>query len=928
VSVSSPLIGTKFYRPQSRPGLVARPRLDERLDRGAEGRLTLVSAPVGFGKTTVLAAWLDRDGGRGRDGDGPAVGPAVGRPVAWLSLDARDSRPATFWAYLVAALQSVVPEVGAGVLPLLQTGQVPTEAVLTTVLNQLAALPDGVTLVLDDYHLADGPVIAEGMGYVLEHLPPQVHLVISTRADPGLPLSRLRARGELVEVRAADLRFTPEEASAYLAAATGLALSADAVTTLEARTEGWIAALQLAALSLRGRPDVDAFVATFAGEDRYIVDYLVDEVLARQPEHLRTFLLRTSVLDRLSGPLCDAVTGGDGGRATLDGLDRANLFVLPLDDHRRWYRYHHLFADVLQLHLRDERPDEVAQLHARASRWYERAGEPVPAVRHALSAGDVDRAAALVELAVPALRRDRQEGTIRGWLHDLPDDVVARRPVLAIGFIGALMAGNEFADVPRRLAEVERRLPRPGGPDVEGMVVVDTASWERLPGAVELYRAALALLGGDVGGTLRHADLALGRAAPGDDVTLAAASALAGLAHWSLGDLDAAHRGYAASVVGLRRAGHLSDVLGCTITLADLRLVQGRLRDAQATYADAARVSTPPGGPPLRGAADMQVGLSQVALERGDVAAAREHLERAQALGERFGLPQYPYRVRAAGAALREAAGDLAGAVALLDDAQRVYVGDFSPDVRPLAALRARLAVRQGRLDEAEAWARARGVALSDDLSYARECEHLTLARLRLAGSAASAGPRRPAEVEAFVARLLAAATDGGRTGSVLEALVLLALTRQARGDRAGAVAALERALVAAEPEGFAWVVVREGPALVPLLDVVAGRGPLRPYARRLLALARPGDAAVDVVRTAGRPVGELVSPLSAREVDVLRLLATDLGGPEIARHLVVSLNTVRTHTKSIYAKLGVSSRRAALSRARELGLLPSARGR
>jgi len=407
---------------------VARPRLSGRLGRGGESRLTLVSAPAGFGKTTLLAEWL-------------AATPTE-RSVAWLSLDESDSQPASYWTYLITALQAVAPGVGASALPLLQSAQAPIETVLTTVLNDLGSVPNDIYLVLDDYHLVDGPDIQAGMTFLLERLPPRAHLVVSTREDPALPLARLRASGELVEVRAADLRFTLDEAAVYLNDVTGLDLVASDIAALEGRTEGWIAALQLAALSMQGRDDVTGFIAGFAGDDRHIVDYLVEEVLGRQPADVRGFLVQTSILDRLSGPLCHAVTGQRGGKAMLESLDRANLFVVPLDDSRRWYRYHRLFADVLRTHLLDEQPDRVAALHRRASQWFEQSGEPSQAIRHALAAGDAERAADLVELAIPELRRSRQEATIRGWLDAIPDDVVRVRPVLAAGFIGALMSGG------------------------------------------------------------------------------------------------------------------------------------------------------------------------------------------------------------------------------------------------------------------------------------------------------------------------------------------------------------------------------------------------------------------------------------------------------------------------------------------------------
>ena len=728
--MASPLVETKLYLPRLRRNLVSRPRLSGHLGRAmAEARLTLISAPAGFGKTTLLAAWL--------------ADPAAQPSVAWLSLDEGDRRPTTFWTYVIAALQTVVPGVGAGVLPLLGSAQPPVEQVIAEVLNELSAVPDDIVLVLDDYHLVDGPDLRAGVTFLIEHLPPRVHLVISTRADPSLPLARLRARGELLEVRAADLRFTPDEVASYLGGVVGLELRAAEIAALEGRTEGWIAALQLAALSMQGRSDIGAFIDGFAGDDRYIVDYLVEEVLARQTDQVRSFLLRTSILDRLSGPLCDAVTGMPGGKATLESLDRANLFVVPLDDRRHWYRYHHLFADMLRAHLIDERPGEVGDLHRRASRWYDQDSQPLPAVRHAVAAGDVERAADLVELAIPALQSGRQESTIRGWLDVIPDEIVRLRPVLAIGFIGALMSGNEFGGVEQRLDRLEGCLTyRPDNPPelAPGMVVRDRAELARVPAAIEMYRTALALIGGDLDATVVHARLAMDRSAADDHVIRAAVSGLSGLASWTSGDLDAAHRSFSVCVQGLERSGHVSDVLGASITLADLRSTQGRLRDAERTFERGVRLGTAAPGPALRGTADMYVGLSRIACARGDLEGAEGYLQRSRELGEHAGLPQNPYRWRVASAAVREAWGDPAAALSLLDEAERLYVADFAPNVRPIPAVRAGVLAARGRLDEAARWAAGSGLSVDDDLTYVREFEHVTLARVLLAGGSRGAG--------------------------------------------------------------------------------------------------------------------------------------------------------------------------------------------
>jgi LuxR family transcriptional regulator, maltose regulon positive regulatory protein len=482
--MSGPLLETKLHLPRRRQGLVARPRLIDRLSGGAESTLTLVSAPAGFGKTSLLTDWLAAAGA-----DGPAV--------AWLSLDERDNDPALFWTYLVAALKTAVPGIGGSALPLLESPQPPMEAALGSLLNDLSASND-VVMVLDDYHVINTRDVLDGMAFLLEHLPPQIHLVIASRADPTLPLARLRGRGELVEIRAADLRFTPEEAAAYLNGVMGLGLTPGDVTALEERTEGWIAALQLAALSMRGRDDVAGFIAGFAGDDRYIVDYLVEEVLQRQSEHVRYFLLQTSLLDRLSGPLCDAVTGRDGGRAMLDALDRANLFLVPLDDRRHWYRYHHLFADVLQAHLLEERPEDVPNLHRRASAWFEQNGEPSEAIRHALAGKDFERAANLIEFAAPATRQYRQEVTLRRWLEALPEELLKVRPVLSNAYAGSLLSHGEVEGVESHLQDAERWLDPTTG-DLPGsharspeMVVMDEEGFRALPASIAVHRAGQA----------------------------------------------------------------------------------------------------------------------------------------------------------------------------------------------------------------------------------------------------------------------------------------------------------------------------------------------------------------------------------------------------------------------------------------------------
>jgi len=877
----------------------------------------LISAPAGFGKTTLLTEWLAA---------GPAA-PADERLAAWLSLDRADNDPASFWTYVIAALQTVAPGIGESALTLLQAPQPPPiETVLTALLNDLGAITGDIVLVLDDYHVIDARDVQDAMAFLLDHLPPRLHVVIASRTDPALPLARLRARGELVETRAAELRFTPDEAAAYLNEMMGLQLTARDVAALEGRTEGWIAALQLAALSMQGRDDVAGFIAGFTGDDRYVVDYLAEEVLQRQSDRVQTFLLQTSILGRLSGPLCDAVTGQGGGKAMLEALDRGNLFLVPLDDRRRWYRYHHLFADVLQARLLDEQPDQVPDLHQRASAWYQQNGEPAVAIGHALAAGDFERAADLAELEIPAMSRTRQEAMVRGWLEVIPDEVVRVRPVLSVGFAGALLSVGELEGVESRLRDAERWLDVTTGTDARSvarsaeMVVADEEEYRRLPAMIELYRAALALARADVPGTVRHARRALDLALADDHLCRAGASGILGLASWASGDLEAGHSAYAECMAGLRRAGHIADTFGCAVALADIRLVQGRLGEAMRTYEQALQRVPEQGGPVLRGTADMYVGMSGVHRERNDLHTATQQLLRSQELGEHTGLPQNRYRWRVAMARIRQAEGDLDGALDLLNEAERVYVGDFFPNVRPVPALRARVWIAQGRLGDALGWAREQGLSVDDDLSYLREFEHITLARVLMARYQDERAERSVHEAIRLLDRLLRAAEEGERAGSVIEILVLRALAYQRHGDIPAALSCLERAVTLAEPEGYVRVFADEGPPMASLLRVAARQQTVGNYVRQLLA-------AVTETEQNGPVKQALIEPLSERELDVLRLLGTELDGPAIARELMVSLNTVRTHTKHIYAKLAVTNRRAAVRRAAELDL-PRTRNR
>ena len=836
--VARPLLATKLYVPRTGPGLVVRRRLLERLDAGATARLTLLSAPPGFGKTTLLAEWARA-----------ATGPV--KQVAWVSLDAADTDPGSFWPYVVASLAALVPGLGEACEDLANAGRPAGPEAITTLLNELAGVAGDVWLVLDDYHLPVNNDVRDGVRFLLEHLPPQLHVLISTRVDPDLPLSRWRGRGELVELRAADLRFTRDEATEYLNAASGLELAATDADALGERTEGWIAALQLAALSLRGREDASGFIERFAGDDRYIVDYLMDEVLAHQPDDVRDFLLRTAVLARLTGGLCDAVTGGDGGAETLVRLERANLFVVPLDDQLAWFRYHHLFADVLRARLLAERPAEVPLLHRRASAWYEAGGFPDEAIGHALAAADFDRAGQLVEAALPEARRDRRDAALIGWLRALPEETIGRSPVLTTfagwaalvaGDLDALEARLDHADA--LLATVEQGTRPPW---------LETAELRILPATIAMYRASLSQARGDLAGVVRHARRALEAAGPDDDFWRGGASGFLALAAWSEGDIATAVETFTTAVASLHSAGALVDALSSTALLAEMWTVAGRTDRAREVAGRALVASRSVGLAAARATADLHVALAELDLDAGDPAAAEQHLAEAQPLAAREPNSESRSRWFVAAARLAEARGDHEGALGLLDEAEGHYRPGYYPNVRPIAAVRARVSIAAGDLARAADWVADSGVAITDEAGYLREYEHLTLVRLALAGH-----PERMDEAIALLHRLEATAVASGRAGSLVEIRELLVRAQESTGR--------------AEP--------------------------------------RPGTPA------------QLPDALTERELQVLRLLDSELTGPEIARQMFVSHNTLRTHTKHIFTKLGVTTRRAAVAQARERGLL------
>jgi len=916
--MSTPILATKLYIPPPRSKIVLRPRLIERMNEGlSSGRkLTLISASAGFGKTTLVSEWV-------------AV---CERPVAWLSLDEGDNDSTRFLTYFIAALQTIAQskvegvaiKLGEGVLGVLQSPQPPPiESILTTLINEITTMPDNFIFVLDDYHIIDSKPVDEALTFLIEHLPPRMHLVITTREDPDLPLARLRARGHLTELRAADLRFTFTEAAGFLNQVMGLNLSVEDIAALEARTEGWIAGLQLAALSMQGHQDATNFIRSFTGSHHFVLDYLVEEVLRQQPKDVQTFLLRTSILDRLCGPLCDAVLGppSDSGQETLEYLERANLFIVPLDNERRWYRYHHLFADVLRMHLMTEQPDQVSALHRHASEWYEHNGSAADAIRHALAAEDFERAATLIELAVPEMRRNRQGATVTelGWLKALPDELVHFRPVLCVDYAYALFGGGELGGVEARLRDAERWLDTMA--DTAGMVVVDKEEFRRLPSMIALLRAAQALARGDMPETAKNARQALDLAPEDAHLMLGGAAASLGLVAWASGDLDTARRMTADGMANVRLAGYISSAIGGSIVLADIQIAQGCLHEAMTTYEKGLQWAMETGAPVRRGAADMHVGMSVLHREHNDLKTATQHLLTSQALGGFAELPQNPYRWCAAMARIHEAQGDLDVALDLLDQAERLYNGNFSPNVRPVATRKIRVWVAQGRLGEALRWVREQGLSIENEFSYLHEFDHITLARVLLARYQSDRADGSISGVVGFLERLLKAAEEGGRKGSVIEILVLQAIAYHAQGDIPAALLPLQHALALAEPEGYVRIFLDEGLSMMQLLREASAREIMPDYTDKLLAAfeaeKRKSEDKPDLPSA-----NLLIDPLSQRELEILKLIAQGLSNREIGERLFLALDTIKGHNRKIFDKLQVQSRTEAIARARELGLL------
>ncbi len=886
----TPLLTTKLYIPPPRPNLVPRSRLIERLNASVHRQLTLVSAPAGFGKTTLVAEWICDSK----------------RSIAWLSLDEGDNDPAQFLTYLIAALRQIDGSIGGTVRQLLQSPRLPPiQGLVTPLINDVTAANTPLTLVLDDYHHITADPVHQAVGFLLQHQPPAMHLVISTRADPPLPLAQLRGRGQVNEIRERDLRFTEDEIAAFLNHTMDLSVPPEGVRALEAHTEGWIAGLQLAAMALQEEgKDAGAFVADFNGDDRYVMDYLVAEVLQRKPQPIRDFLRQTAILDRLSAPLCDAVRGAqEDSQAMLERLEAGNVFLTPLDHRREWYRYHPLFAEFLRARLSQ---GERRSLHRRAARWYEAYDLTDQAIQHALASGDPHIAGRLIRRAAAGVSHRGHIATVRGWLDALPDERVRADGSLAtyrgwtLALTGDMALAQKYADA------AEARLRQTQAPAADLGRVLALRSWISLlhdretEAAIRLATEALEALSEDQ---------------PHWRV----------IALWILGEAQERTGSIGESVATFREARRIGLSLDNRLFVATVEMSlalslnnQGRRREAVALCEQAIDRYTDEWGRPSPLAGMMLNRLGMLHYEANRLEQARGCYERGLALSQDLGPAGNPILFRGLSAPTLYAQGEMEAALRALREARQVAARTGVWDAEWYLAWEANLRLWQGDVAFVSRWAEREEMSPEDSPQYLHLDRHLTYARLLLAQG-------RLADARGWLARLERFAQERGLYRWLISVHVLQALAAERAGDGAVARDRLARALGAAAPEGYVRAFLDEDARVLTLLPDLRHVAPA--FVDRLLEGADVPPAQQEAVaqpphrqRTDAR--APLIEPLSERELEVLGLIAAGLRNREIADQLFIAHGTVKRHINHIYGKLDVHSRTQAIARARELGLL------
>jgi LuxR family maltose regulon positive regulatory protein len=909
------LLTTKLAIPPNREHLVARPRLVERLNQGLHGKLILVSAPLGFGKTTLLVQWLEaRQSGQSTVNSqfSPMLSrsPVQARQLAWLALDHNDNDPVRFLAYLVTALQRRQPTIAVAVQSMLQSSPLPTlEVLLTMVINDLVAAPTPLLLVLEDYHVITTTAIHSAITFLVDNLPPTLCLVITSRSDPPFPLSRWRARRDVLEIRARDLRFTHAETADFLGQELPRPLAPAEIDALESRTEGWVAGLQLAALSLQERADVSGFIQAFTGSHTYVLDYLTEEVLQRLPTDVEQFLLLTSILPRLCASLCDHIVGRSGSQVMLEQLERANLFLVPLDSERVWYRYHQLFADALRNRLQQTQPQRFVELHQRASHWFAQNRQWEIAVDHALASGDHALAGRWLEEVSETLLKRGESATLRQWLERLPDTVVRSRPRLCLARATTLLMSHQLPNAEEYLQSAEQTVQANPTAYQQASILSE----------VTAIRANIALNSNQLSRAIELAQQALA-SLPADQSRLRGeVMSHLGLAQLWTPDLATASASFLSASRLSLGAGDLYTAVLAASNLSATLFVQGQLRQAVQRAEETLALARERNIQQMPITAMPHQLLAELYYEWNDLVRAADHLDSAMLRASAARNPRTLTVCYAGLARLRAAQQDENGALAALDKADRLAQEHNLPSryTNEVFTEQVKRWLQQGQVTKAEAALAGRHLAVDDEKVAGREGQYRLLTRLLIIQQEYSVAI-------ALLDRLYASAASLGKWLSVAETLVCKSIAHFKAGDAMGAQATLTQLLQLTQPEGYVRLLVDEGEPMRQLLVEYSARHVAwreHPYLARLLA-AFPGASAPASTAQLPSSVPPLVEPLSERELEVLQLVAEGLSDRLIAERLIVVVGTVKRHLNNLYSKLGVHSRTQALACARDLGLI------